>query len=155
MNWGKQSTSLQGIAGYDWTFNFLIHNDGSHSMQGMVVTRDYMRLMGIRSVAGRGFADTDFQQAQMLGIQGRLDGSRRRGLWHWDGSRRGSLRYRSGRRDLRHRGRSGGGRSRSGGRGHVRLFLDGGPELGLHGGRGGGRSPVMPLRHGLRALDPC
>jgi putative ABC transport system permease protein len=62
MNWGKQSTSLQGIAGYDWTFNFLIHNDGSHSMQGMLVTRDYMRLMGIRSVAGRGFVDTDFQQ---------------------------------------------------------------------------------------------
>ena len=38
MNWGKEAKSLQGIAGYDWTFNLLIHNDGSHSMQGMIVT---------------------------------------------------------------------------------------------------------------------
>jgi len=62
INWGKEAKSLQGIAGYDWTFNFLIHNDGSHSMQGMLITRDYMRLMGLRSTTGRGFADTDFQQ---------------------------------------------------------------------------------------------
>src|SRR3569833_298883 len=62
MNWGKEAKSLQGIAGYNRTFNFLIHNDGSHSMQGMLVTRDYMRLMGIQSVAGRGFVNTDFQQ---------------------------------------------------------------------------------------------
>ena len=61
MNWGKEAKSLQGIAGYDWTFNFLIHNDGSHSMQGMVVTRNYMPLMGLRPAAGRGFADADFQ----------------------------------------------------------------------------------------------
>ena len=62
MDWGKEAKSLQGIAGYDWTFNFLIHNDGSHSMQGMVVTKDYSRVMGLRPVAGRGFADADFQQ---------------------------------------------------------------------------------------------
>ena len=60
MDWGKEAKSLNGIAGYDWTFNFLIHNDGSHSMQGMVVTRDYMRVMGLRPAAGRGFADADF-----------------------------------------------------------------------------------------------
>ena len=73
MNWGKEAKSLQGIAAYDWTFNFLIHNDGSHSMQGMLVTRDYMRLMGLRPSAGRGFADADFQQgptkAIMLGYE--------------------------------------------------------------------------------------
>jgi putative ABC transport system permease protein len=73
MNWGKEAKSLQGIAGYDWTFNFLIHNDGSHSMQGMVVTRDYTHVMGLRPSAGRGFADVDFQQgptkAIMLGYE--------------------------------------------------------------------------------------
>ena len=73
MNWGNEAKSLQGIAGYDWTFNFLIHNDGSHSMQGMVVTRDYMHVMGLRPSAGRGFADVDFQQgptkAIMLGYE--------------------------------------------------------------------------------------
>jgi putative ABC transport system permease protein len=73
MNWGNEAKSLQGIAGYDWTFNFLIHNDGSHSMQGMVVTRDYVHVMGLRPSAGRGFADVDFQQgptkAIMLGYE--------------------------------------------------------------------------------------
>ncbi len=73
MNWGNEAKSLEGIAGYDWTFNFLIHNDGSHSMQGMVVTRDYMHVMGLRPSAGRGFADVDFQQgptkAIMLGYE--------------------------------------------------------------------------------------
>jgi len=68
MNWGKEAKSLQGIAGYDWTFNFLIHNDGSHSMQGMVVTRDYMLVMGLRPSAGRGFADADFQQGPTKAI---------------------------------------------------------------------------------------
>ena len=62
MNWGNEAKLLQGIAGYDWTFNFLIHNDGSHSMQGMVVTRDFMHVMGLRPSAGRGFADADFQR---------------------------------------------------------------------------------------------
>ena len=38
MDWGKQAKSLDGIAAYNWTFNFLIRNDGSRSMQGMVVT---------------------------------------------------------------------------------------------------------------------
>jgi putative ABC transport system permease protein len=73
MNWGNEAKSVQGIAGYDWTFNFLIHNDGSHSMQGMVVTRDFMHVMGLRPSAGRGFADVDFQQgptkAIMLGYE--------------------------------------------------------------------------------------
>ena len=68
MNWGKEAKSLQGIAGYDWTFNFLIHNDGSHSMQGMLVTRDYLHVMGLRASAGRGFADADFQQGPTRNI---------------------------------------------------------------------------------------
>ena len=35
-----EAKSLDGFDAYDWTFNFLIGNDGSDSMQGMVVTRD-------------------------------------------------------------------------------------------------------------------
>ncbi len=73
MNWSKEAKTLQGIAGFDWTFNFLIHSDGSHSMQGLVVTRDYLRVMGLRPAAGRGFADGDFQlgptKAIMLGYE--------------------------------------------------------------------------------------
>ena len=31
--WQRQAKSVEGVAAYDWTFNFLIANDGSKSMQ--------------------------------------------------------------------------------------------------------------------------
>src|SRR5439155_1228181 len=48
MEWQKETKSFAGIAAYDWTFNFLIRNEGSQSMQGMWVTKDYLSLMGLR-----------------------------------------------------------------------------------------------------------
>jgi putative ABC transport system permease protein len=68
MEWSKEATSFQGIAGYDWTFNFLIRNDGSQSMQGMEVSKDYFRLMGLKTALGRGFDDTDFGQGHVKSI---------------------------------------------------------------------------------------
>jgi putative ABC transport system permease protein len=68
MEWKKEGKSFEGIAGYDWTFNFLIRNDGSQSMQGMDVTKDYFRVMGLRPAAGRGFADSDFGQGPVKAI---------------------------------------------------------------------------------------
>ena len=62
MDWNKEAKSFEGIAAYDWTFNFLIRNDGSQSMQGMVVTKSYFPMLGLRTVAGRGFDDSDFVQ---------------------------------------------------------------------------------------------
>jgi putative ABC transport system permease protein len=62
MEWQKEGTSFEGIAAYDWTFNFLIRNDGSQSMQGMDVSKDYLRVMGLRPMVGRGFEDSDFGQ---------------------------------------------------------------------------------------------
>jgi hypothetical protein len=62
MDWQKNAKSFQGVAAYDWTFNFLIRNDGSQSMQGMYVTKDYLRVMGLKPMAGRGFEDSDFGQ---------------------------------------------------------------------------------------------
>src|SRR5277367_5400790 len=44
MDWQKEAPSFQGIAGYDWDFNFLIRNDGSESMQGMDVSKDYFQV---------------------------------------------------------------------------------------------------------------
>jgi putative ABC transport system permease protein len=52
MEWQKEAKSFEGIAAYDWTFNFLIRNDGSQSMQGMDVTKNYFQVMGLRPVAG-------------------------------------------------------------------------------------------------------
>lgn len=62
MEWQKETKSVEGIAAYDWTFNFLIRNDGSQSMQGMWVTKDYLSVMGLKPVVGRGFEEPDFQQ---------------------------------------------------------------------------------------------
>ena len=68
LEWNKEATSFQGIAGYDWTFNFLIRNDGSQSMQGMQVSNDYFRLMGLKTAMGRGFDDSDFGQGPVKSI---------------------------------------------------------------------------------------
>lgn len=68
MEWGDEAKSLQGIAAYDWTFNFLIRNEGSVSMQGMTITKDYLPLMGLRTVAGRSLEPSDFTQGPVRAI---------------------------------------------------------------------------------------
>ncbi len=57
--WQKESKSFEGIAAYNWTFNFLIRNDGSQSVEGMAVTQDYLPVMGLQPVLGRGFEKSD------------------------------------------------------------------------------------------------
>src|SRR5580704_3290970 len=59
MEWQKEAKSFEGIAAYDWTFNFLIRNEGSQSVEGMAVTEDYLPVMGLRPVLGRGFEKSD------------------------------------------------------------------------------------------------
>jgi putative ABC transport system permease protein len=68
LEWQKEAPSFQGIAAYDWTFNFLVRNDGSQSMQGTVVTKNYLQVMGLRPVIGRGFEDSDFAQGPVKTI---------------------------------------------------------------------------------------
>jgi putative ABC transport system permease protein len=57
--WQKETKSFEGIAAYDWTFNFLIRNEGSQSVEGMAVTEDYLPVMGLRPVLGRSFEKSD------------------------------------------------------------------------------------------------
>src|SRR5499427_340312 len=57
--WQKEAKSLTAVAAYDWTFNFLIRNDGSESMQGMVVTREYFNLTGLQPILGRSFVEAE------------------------------------------------------------------------------------------------
>src|SRR5580692_2943948 len=59
LEWQKEAKSFEGIAAYGWTFNFLIRDDGSQSMQGMQVTENYLPLMGLQPVLGRGFEASD------------------------------------------------------------------------------------------------
>jgi putative ABC transport system permease protein len=68
MEWNEKVGSFQGIAGYDWTFNFLMRNDGSQSMQGMEVSKDYFRIMGLKTALGHGFDDSDFGQGHVKSI---------------------------------------------------------------------------------------
>ncbi len=59
MEWQKQSKSFEAIAAYSWTFNFLITRDGSESLEGMAVTKDYFRVAGLKPLMGRTFLDSD------------------------------------------------------------------------------------------------
>lgn len=68
MDWNKNAASFQGVAGYFWSFTFLIRNDGSQSMQAMYVTGDYFRLMGLKTAAGRGLQDSDFAQGPVKAV---------------------------------------------------------------------------------------
>lgn len=60
LEWQTEAKSLAALAGYEWTFNFLIRNEGSQSMQGMWVSQDFFSTMGLKAVQGRVFEPSDF-----------------------------------------------------------------------------------------------
>jgi putative ABC transport system permease protein len=57
--WQKESQSFEAIAAYSWSFNFLIRSEGSASLEGMAVTRDYFRVTGLQPVLGRTFSESE------------------------------------------------------------------------------------------------
>jgi len=59
MEWQKETKSFEAIAAYQWTFNFLVLQDGSESLEGMVVTKDYFSTVGLRPILGRTFVDAE------------------------------------------------------------------------------------------------
>ena len=59
MEWQRQATSFDAIAAYGWSFNFLIRDQGSESIEGMVVTKDYFRVVGLQPILGRTFLDSE------------------------------------------------------------------------------------------------
>jgi putative ABC transport system permease protein len=59
MEWQKQAKSFEGIAAYGWTFNYLIRNEGSESIEGMYVTKDYFRVAGLQPLKGRLFEESE------------------------------------------------------------------------------------------------
>jgi putative ABC transport system permease protein len=61
MEWQKEAKSFEGIAAYAWSFNFLVRSDGSESLEGMVVTKDYFRVAGLQPVLGRTFVESEAQ----------------------------------------------------------------------------------------------
>jgi putative ABC transport system permease protein len=59
MEWQRDAKSFEAIAAYDWSFNFLVLNDGSVSMEGMYVTRDYFGVLGLQPILGRTFLESE------------------------------------------------------------------------------------------------
>lgn len=59
VEWQKEAKSFEAIAAYHWIFNFLVLPDGSESIEGMRVTSDYFKVLGIHPVLGRAFDEAD------------------------------------------------------------------------------------------------
>jgi putative ABC transport system permease protein len=59
LEWQKEAKSFEAIAAYQWTFTFLVVEDGSESLEGMLVTKDYFRVTGLQPALGRAFQDSD------------------------------------------------------------------------------------------------
>jgi putative ABC transport system permease protein len=59
MEWQKEAKSFEAIAAYGWTFTFLVVEDGSESLEGLFVTKDYFRVTGLQPALGRAFQDSD------------------------------------------------------------------------------------------------
>jgi len=59
MEWQKEAKSFEAIGAYGWTFNFHILPDGSESLEGMWVTRDYFRVVGLQPMLGRTFLESE------------------------------------------------------------------------------------------------
>jgi putative ABC transport system permease protein len=55
----RQARTFEAPAMYQWTFNFLVRDDGSESLGGMVVTTNYFRTLGVQPLLGREFTDSD------------------------------------------------------------------------------------------------
>src|ERR1041384_262291 len=59
VDWQKSAVSYEGMAGFAWTFNFLVQKDGSEPLEGMAVTPEYFRVLGVQPILGRRFYDLD------------------------------------------------------------------------------------------------
>ena len=58
-DWQREAKSFESIAAYSWTFNFLMEDNASESLEGMRVTHEYFRTMGVEPVLGRAFLESE------------------------------------------------------------------------------------------------
>ena len=56
---GGTAPRSTGSRSIGWTFNFLVQDDGSESLSGMWVSRNYFQVLGLKPVAGRVFTDEE------------------------------------------------------------------------------------------------
>ena len=56
------------MAGYAWSFNFLVSDEGSESLEGMFVSTDFFKVLGLEPLLGRTFqeSETAFPAGQVI-----------------------------------------------------------------------------------------
>lgn len=59
MEWPRQSKAFEALAGYAWAFNFLVSDEGSESLEGMFVSKDFFKALGLKPLLGRTFQDSE------------------------------------------------------------------------------------------------
>ena len=66
--WQGDSKSFEAMAGYAWSFNFLVSDEGSESLEGMFVSRDFFQVLGLTPLLGRTFSEseTTFPAGQVI-----------------------------------------------------------------------------------------
>ena len=57
--WQRDSKGFAAFAGYGWSFNFMVLDEGSESLEGMFVSKDYFRVVGLDPLLGRTFSDVE------------------------------------------------------------------------------------------------
>jgi len=57
--WQRDTKAFEAFAGYLWSFNFMVLDEGSESLEGMFVSTDYFRVVGLEPMLGRTFSDTE------------------------------------------------------------------------------------------------
>ena len=57
--WQHDSKAFESFAGYLWSFNFMVQDEGSESLEGMFVSKDYFRVVGLDPLLGRTFSDVE------------------------------------------------------------------------------------------------
>jgi putative ABC transport system permease protein len=59
LEWQRESKSFEAISGYTWAFTFLVSDKGSESLEGMLVGKDFFRVLGVTPLLGRTFQDSE------------------------------------------------------------------------------------------------
>src|SRR5439155_7139894 len=59
LDFQRQAKSFEAVAAYDWTFDFLTLPDGSESIGGLGVSKDYFEVLGIKPLLGRQFLESE------------------------------------------------------------------------------------------------
>ena len=66
----RQARSFAGMAAYNWTFTFLVHPDGSESVEGMLGSAALFDVLGVRPLLGRSFTEEEARERRPVVLIG-------------------------------------------------------------------------------------